>query len=117
MKRLVLNSFKDALTEDNENSFKIEKFLLNTESENAPSNFEVNFIIEDKKYRYGFSLSIVTHTPRRTLGDHSDLIHHNAPARMNAGQAGSIVVKKKENLKLQSQASRYFFINSAGVTI
>jgi len=55
MKEMVKSSFRDALLEKN-TSFQIEKFLLNTESENSPSLFEVIFIHENVKYRYGFEI-------------------------------------------------------------
>ncbi len=55
MKEMVKSSFRDALLEKN-SSFQIEKFLLNTEAENSPSLFEVIFIYENIKYRYGFEI-------------------------------------------------------------
>jgi len=56
MKWLVLNSFRDALVEDEDKSFPIKKFKLSEESDEIPSEFEIVFIKEDKKYRYGFEL-------------------------------------------------------------
>lgn len=55
MKRIVKASFRDALLEK-ENPLHIEKFLLNTETEKAPSIFEVVFIYENIRYRYGFEI-------------------------------------------------------------
>ena len=59
MKEMVKSSFRDALLEK-QYSFQIEKFLLNTETVNSPSLFEVIFIYENIKYRYGFELGINT---------------------------------------------------------
>jgi AAA15 family ATPase/GTPase len=56
MKSTVLNSFRDALVSSDERKFKLEKFLLNSESETEPSFFEVTFFHKAKKYRYGFEL-------------------------------------------------------------
>ena len=56
MKRLVQNSFRDALLEDSDQKIPVQKFLLNSESEKANSFFEVKFIIDDLKFRYGFEI-------------------------------------------------------------
>ena len=55
MKEVVKSSFRDALLEK-ESTLQIEKFLLNTETENLPTLFEVIFIYENIKYRYGFEI-------------------------------------------------------------
>jgi len=55
MKSLVLNSFRNAL--DEKGSLFVEKFLLNTKSEEAPSEFEVVFFQKDVRYRYGFAIN------------------------------------------------------------
>jgi len=55
MKRIVKTSFRDALIEKG-NPLHIEKFLLSTETEKAPSIFEVVFIHENIRYRYGFEI-------------------------------------------------------------
>lgn len=52
MKSTVLNSLRYAL----EDNFHLPKFALNTKSESEPSYFEVSFIIESKKYRYGYEI-------------------------------------------------------------
>ncbi|MGF6925006.1 AAA15 family ATPase/GTPase [Chitinophaga sp. W2I13] len=52
MRRLVLQSFEQSST----NELDITPFLLNTETENAPSSFEVVFLIGESKYRYGFEV-------------------------------------------------------------
>jgi len=54
MKQLVKSSFRDALVEKGE--IHIEKHLLNSESEKAPSKFEVVFIQNQLRYRYGFEI-------------------------------------------------------------
>ena len=56
MKSTVLNSFRDALIENNERIFPLEKFALNTKSEQETSYFEISFIHKDTKYRYGFEI-------------------------------------------------------------
>ena len=57
MKRFVLNSFRDALLEDNERILNAPKFLLKSEYEKKPSFFEVIFVYKNKRYRYGFEVS------------------------------------------------------------
>ncbi len=54
MKQLVKSSFRDALVEKGE--IHIEKHLLNSESEKVPSKFEVVFIQNQLRYRYGFEI-------------------------------------------------------------
>ncbi len=56
MKATVINSFRDALIENGEKTFPLAKFSLNTESEKETSYFEVSFIQNSKKYRYGFEI-------------------------------------------------------------
>jgi hypothetical protein len=56
MKQTVLNSFRDALMENNEKKFPLEKFALNTKTEKETSFFEISFIQKDIKYRYGFEI-------------------------------------------------------------
>jgi len=56
MKAIVLNSFRDALIENSERKFPLEKFALNTKSLEESSFFEVSFIQENVKYRYGFEM-------------------------------------------------------------
>lgn len=52
MRKLVLQSFKQASTEE----LHITPFLLNTENEESPSSFEVLFLLDDVRYRYGFEV-------------------------------------------------------------
>ncbi|WP_158639571.1 AAA family ATPase [Arachidicoccus ginsenosidivorans] len=52
MRRLVLLSFDKSST----NVLGVTPFLLNTETEKAPSFFETVFIINDIRYRYGFEV-------------------------------------------------------------
>lgn len=56
MKGFVLNSFRDALLEDNNKKISLKKFLLNKECETLPSHFELSFIIDKIIYRYGFEV-------------------------------------------------------------
>jgi len=52
MARLVLQSFDQSSTDQ----LDITPFLLNTETENAPTSFEVVFLIDNTRYRYGFEV-------------------------------------------------------------
>ncbi len=56
MKTVILNSFRDALIENDEKRFPLKKFILSSETINKPSFFEVSFIQDNKKYRYGFEI-------------------------------------------------------------
>jgi AAA15 family ATPase/GTPase len=52
MRRLVLQSFEQSSTAE----LNITPFLLNTESEKMPSFFEVLFLMNGARYRYGFEV-------------------------------------------------------------
>lgn len=56
MKATVKNSYRDALMEESERKFPLEKFLLNSKTEKESSFFEVSFIHKETKYRYGFEI-------------------------------------------------------------
>ncbi len=56
MKSVVLNSFRDAISEETNRKIPLSKFLLSTETENNPSYFEIVFSCEERKYRYGFEI-------------------------------------------------------------
>lgn len=59
MSRLILFSFEKSSTEE----LGITPFLLSTETEKAPSFFEVIFLIDTIRYRYGFEVDdTVVHT-------------------------------------------------------
>lgn len=51
MRGFVLNSSRETQSKD---PIPVEPFRLSTETEDAPSFFEVVFLLEGKKYRYGF---------------------------------------------------------------
>lgn len=53
MRRIVFQSFEKSSTSD----LNIEPFLLDTISEKEPSFFEVTFLLNKIKYRYGFELT------------------------------------------------------------
>jgi hypothetical protein len=53
MRRTVFQSFEKSSTSD----LNIEPFLLDTISEKEPSFFEVTFLLNNIKYRYGFELT------------------------------------------------------------
>jgi AAA15 family ATPase/GTPase len=56
MKATVLNSFRDALLENSDKKFTLEKFALNSKTEKESSFFEISFIQNETKYRYGFEI-------------------------------------------------------------
>lgn len=56
MKQIILNSFRDALIENKDKKFPLEKFALNSKTENESTFFEVSFIHNNIKYRYGFEI-------------------------------------------------------------
>jgi AAA15 family ATPase/GTPase len=56
MKATVLNSFREALMENGERKFPLQKFVLDTQTEKESSFFEVLFVHHGVKYRYGFEL-------------------------------------------------------------
>jgi AAA15 family ATPase/GTPase len=56
MKQIILNSFRDALLENSDRTFPLEKFALNSKSEKESTFFEVLFLHNNKKYRYGFEI-------------------------------------------------------------
>ena len=53
MRRIVFQSFEKSSTSD----LNIEPFLLDTVSEKEPSFFEVTFLLDSVKYRYGFEIT------------------------------------------------------------
>jgi len=53
MRRFVLSSATGMQVDE---PINIERFRLSTETENEPSFFETVFYVEDKRYRYGFTL-------------------------------------------------------------
>ncbi len=56
MRASVLNSFRDALIGNNDRKFPLEKYALSSKSEKETSFFEISFIQNNIKYRYGFEL-------------------------------------------------------------
>lgn len=57
MKNFTLNSFRDALlNEDMGKNINITKYLLDEESEKYPSFFEITFYLANIRYRYGFEV-------------------------------------------------------------
>tara|TARA_R110001592_G_scaffold40582_8_gene133151 strand:+ start:8390 stop:9691 length:1302 start_codon:yes stop_codon:yes gene_type:complete len=57
MKNVVLNSFRDAISDESSRKISLNKFLLSTETEQEPSYFEVVFTCNNRKYRYGFEIT------------------------------------------------------------
>lgn len=57
MKNVVLNSFRDAISDESSRKISLNKFLLSTETEEKPSYFEVVFTCNNRKYRYGFEIT------------------------------------------------------------
>lgn len=56
MRATVINSFRDALIENSDKKFPLEKFVLSTKTEKESSFFETSFIQNGIKYRYGFEI-------------------------------------------------------------
>ena len=56
MKATILNSFRDALVDNNDKKFPLEKFALNSKTLEESSFFEISFIQNKIKYRYGFEI-------------------------------------------------------------
>lgn len=56
MKRTLINSYKNALDEENEQNSNLPKFALNSANDTKPCNFEVVFVNEGSTFRYGFSI-------------------------------------------------------------
>jgi len=56
MKRFILNSSKESISGE---EIMVERFKLSTETIDKPSSFELEFIIESTKYRYGFSVDSI----------------------------------------------------------
>jgi AAA15 family ATPase/GTPase len=53
MRNFVLNSSRESQATE---KIAVEKFLLSTETENKPSTFEIVFLMENIRYRYGFQV-------------------------------------------------------------
>lgn len=53
MRSFVLNSSRESQATE---KIDVEKFRLSTETENKPSSFEIIFLIENIRYRYGFEV-------------------------------------------------------------
>ena len=56
MKQIILNSYRDALLDEIDRKFPLEKYALNSKSEKETSFFEISFLHNGTKYRYGFEL-------------------------------------------------------------
>jgi uncharacterized protein len=54
MRRLVLGSAKNTQSSE---KIAVDRFRLGVETDNAPSFFEIIFLMEGKKFRYGFEVS------------------------------------------------------------
>jgi AAA15 family ATPase/GTPase len=54
MQGFVLNSSRETQAEDR---IGVERFRLSTETEGQPSHFEIIFLLDGKKYRYGFEVT------------------------------------------------------------
>ena len=53
MKKILVNSSKLTSTDE----LEITPFLLNTQTEDRPTHFEIQFLIDGLKYRYGFEVT------------------------------------------------------------
>lgn len=104
MRQLVINSFRDALLEnDSSKKIPVTKFLLNSESEELPALFEVSFILKGTKYRYGFEIEedeVISEWLYHTTSKEVALFKR---------EDGEIIINKssfKEGLKLESKTKK-----------
>ena len=56
MKQTVLNSLRDALLDESDKPFSLEKFALHSSTKHKPSEFEIQFLQNTIEYRYGFEI-------------------------------------------------------------
>jgi AAA15 family ATPase/GTPase len=74
MRDFVLDSSRGTQIED---IIEVERFRLSTETENAPSSFEVVFILDGRKYRYGFEV-----TPERVIAEWLFFVPNSREAKL-----------------------------------
>lgn len=112
MRRFVFESSKESqATED----IEIENFRLSTESEDQPSFFEIIFICDQKKYRYGFEAD-TRHIRSEWLflyraGRRQSFLRE---MRQVFGQA--VILRKAEDWKAGQGPMRFFFPWSRSLT-
>jgi AAA15 family ATPase/GTPase len=87
MRYFILNSSKESLsTED----IPVEKFRLSTETEKMPSTFEVTFMIDNIRYRYGFQVD-------------NERIHNEWLFFIPTIREATLFTREKDRIKLGSE--------------
>lgn len=97
MKRLVLTSSKDTQSAE---PIKIERFRLGSDVEDVPSFFEIAFIMEGTRYRYGFKANT-----QRIVSEWLYYVPTTKEAKLFTRDNGKIVVTKtfKEGRRLDDK--------------
>ncbi|UCH94028.1 MAG: ATP-binding protein [Candidatus Aminicenantes bacterium] len=84
MKKFISTSSKESLSTE---KIPIEKFLLSTETEKVPSTFEIVFIIDKIRYRYGFQAD-------------TERIHNEWLFFMPTIREATLFIREKDKIKL-----------------
>jgi len=96
MRNMVKSSAKMSSTD----TFDVTPFLLNTQTETLPSFFEILFLLDEVRYRYGFEI-----TPSRV---HTEWLYHakasaEKPLFIRDGDAIEVSAKFPEGKNLESK--------------
>jgi AAA15 family ATPase/GTPase len=111
MKKFVLGSSKDTQAEE---VIPVEPFRLNTETACQPSSFEMVFIIDDRRYRYGFEVTsekVVTewlfHVP--TIREAKLFERHDGKIEVTAAfkEGKELIDKTRDNALFLSVAAQF----------
>ena len=84
MKKFISTSSKESLSTE---KIPVEKFLLSTESEKFPSTFEIVFIIDKIRYRYGFQVD-------------SERVHNEWLYFVPTIREATLFIREKDEIKL-----------------
>jgi AAA15 family ATPase/GTPase len=84
MKKFISTSSKESLSTE---KIPIEKFLLSTETEKLPSTFEIVFIINKIRYRYGFQVD-------------SERVHNEWLYFVPTIREATLFIREKDKIKL-----------------
>ncbi len=110
MKSFILNSSRETQSTDD---IEVEPFLLSTETEHAPSFFEIVFLLNGKRYRYGFKATtehIVSewlyHVPKKK---ESNLFHRDSTSIKSSKlfDAGGIESRTRPNALFLSVCAQF----------
>jgi len=98
MKWFMVNSSKD--TQSGED-IAIEPFKLSTETEDQPSHFELVFLMDDQKYRYGFKVN-----QKRVISEWLFYVPNKRETNLFKRELDSITTSKKYNAEGIAQKTR-----------